>query len=134
MVNKEMTKRWVELKQQICALTEEMETLEKKLGDDFIKSHTATFTLPKDVDLIWRSPSVLFKIDRHNQPVIEMSGMPPEAQVLRERLGHRVPGHYRRHTKGTKFIVLKAWKTGKTKGTHYLLYDKKTKRVANFYG
>jgi hypothetical protein len=124
MVNKEMTQRWVEIKQQICALTEEMETLEKKLRNDFIKSHTDTFTLPKDMYLNWRSTTgVLFKIDRNNQPVIEMTSV--------VQPGHGYPGW---HTKGTNFIVLKAWKTGKTKGTHYLLYDKKTKRVANFYG
>lgn len=126
MVNKEMTQRWFEIKQQLRALADEQYEVEKKLRTDFIKSHTATFTLTREADLNWREPAIVVKTDLHNQVVVELTNIEPYG-ILNGR-------NTRRYPKGTKFIVLKTWKKGKTKGIHYLLYDKKTKRVANFYG
>ena len=126
MVNKEMTKRWLEIKQQIRALADEQYEVETKLRTDFIKSHTATFTLPREADLNWRELTVVVKTDHHNQVIVELADTEPYG-ILNGR-------NTRRYPKGTQFIVLKTWKKGKTKGTHYVLYDKKSKRVANFYG
>ena len=118
--------RWIEITREVRELIDEKLNLEKKMRDDFIKSHTQQFALPAEIDLNWREPIIVIKMGLKNEVVIELHEI--------EYIGILNGRNSKRHAKGTKFIVLKKWKKGKTKGTHYLLYDKKSKRVANFYG
>lgn len=118
--------RWTEITKQIRNLLDEKLDLEKKMRDEFIKSHTQLYSLPVDADLNWREPVVVIKTGTRNQVVIDLMEV-EFSGILNGR-------NSKRHPKGSKFTVLRSWKKGKTKGTHYLLYDKKSKRVANFYG
>ncbi|NDC39333.1 MAG: hypothetical protein EBZ48_15020 [Proteobacteria bacterium] len=118
--------RWIEITREVRELIDEKLNLEKKMRDEFIKSHTQEFVLPAETDLNWREPIIVIKMGLKNEVVIEMQETEFHG-ILNGR-------NSKRHPKGAKFIILKKWKKGKTKGTHYLLYDKKTKRVANFYG
>ena len=118
--------RWIEITKEVRELIDEKLNLEKKMRDEFIKSHTQQFALPTETDLNWREPIIVIKTGLRNEVVIEMQEIEFHG-ILNGR-------NSKRHAKGTRFIVLKKWKKGKTKGTHYLLYDKKSKRVANFYG
>ncbi len=119
--------RWAEINQQLQALRDAQYELEQKLRKDFIKAHTDTLSLPKDAILNWREPVIVIATDKNNQPVVELRELEYRG-VLNGR-------NSKTYTAGTKFIILKSWKTSKNaKGTHYLLFDKKSKRVANFYG
>ena len=118
--------RWAEITKQIRNLLDEKLDLEKKMRDEFIKSHTQVYSLPVDADLNWREPVIVIKTGMTNQVVIDLMEV-EFSGILNGR-------NSKRHAKGSKFTVLRSWKKGKTKGTHYLLYDKKSKRIANFYG
>lgn len=117
-------KRWIENSQQLETLKNAQYELEQKIKQDFLKSHTCIFSLPHETTLNWRQPHIAIIIDhKTNQPVVEVREIEYNGK------------NSKTYPQGTTFIVLKSWKTGKnTKGTHYLLYDKKSKCVANFYG
>jgi tRNA U54 and U55 pseudouridine synthase Pus10 len=121
-------KRWIENSQQLETLKNAQYELEQKIKQDFLKSHTRIFSLPHETTLNWRQPHIAITIDhKTNQPVVEVREI--------EYRGILNGKNSKTYPQGTTFIVLKSWKTGKnTKGTHYLLYDKKSKCVANFYG
>lgn len=120
--------RWTEINSLLRTLRDEQYDLEEELRHDFISMHTATYSLPMDATLNWRSPQIVVAIDyKTQQPVVELRELEYNG-ILNGR-------DSKTYKQGTTFIVLKSWKTGRnTKGTHYLLFDKKTKRVANFYG
>lgn len=127
MLNDKDLARWAEINQQLRALTDAQYEIEQKLKRDFIKSHSQTYTLPFEATLNWREPMIVVATDKTGQPIVEVREL-----EFRGILNGR---NSRTHAAGTTFTVLASWKTGKkTKGTHYLLYDKRSKRVANFYG
>jgi len=122
-----MMERWREVNTQIRALNDELYLLKEKLREDFINSHTDMFDLPCDTDLNWRKPSITILTNNVGQPIVALQEWEFRGRIMNGQ-------NTKHHRQGTRFTILKSWKTGKTKGTHYLLYNKRTKLVANFYG
>jgi len=118
--------RWSQVVENLKILNQEKSNLEDLMINDYLKSVTQTFTLPTDTRLNWRESSIVISLNTKNVPIVEVR----DWESPRSFNGR----NSKDHLAGTSFLVLKEWKNGNTKGTHYLLFDKKTKRVANFYG
>jgi hypothetical protein len=117
---------WNEIVEKLKVLNEQKIMLEENMKKEYLKNIKQTFTLSKDTRLNWRLICLVVSGSDKNIPVVEVKDW-ESPRCFNGR-------NSKDHIAGTCFLVLKEWKTGNTKGTHYLLYDKKTKCVANFYG
>jgi len=118
--------RWSQVVESLRVLNQEKLDLENLIFKEYLKNVTKTFTLPKDARLNWRELCLIIKHNKNNVPEVQLQDY-EQPRLLNGR-------NSKDYSAGTTFLVLKEWKNGKTKGTNYLFYDKKTKRVANFYG
>jgi len=98
----------------------QIDTVRRKLMDNYVKN-CPTFTFPTTTLLFWCYDNAMF-VDRQGNVSVS-------THISRT-------GSDRKESKaGSKYKILKSWKTSKkTKGTHYVLYDTRTQRVANYYG
>lgn len=120
--------RWKQIQIELRLLNDELYQVKNKLEKEFLGQHSEVFVLPKDVTLNWRPPVVHIRTDYKNlENVIVEIGEVESPRLLNGR-------NSKAHKAGEQYIVLKSWKTGSTKGTHYLLYDNRKNKVANFYG
>lgn len=117
--------RWSQVVESLKVLNQEKLDLENLMFKEYLKNVTQTFTLPKEARLNWRELYLVIGHNKNNVPEVQLRGY-EQPLLLNGRYSKDYPA-------GTTFLVLKEWKNGKTKGTNYLFYDKKTKRVANFY-